>query len=234
MTQDREKVLQAGMNQHVAKPINRDELYRVISQICSVKLEYAQIKKASKELLDREYLGQMFDSQERIDSLLLKLKNQLTQGEFKDIVDKIETDTSDAHNQVHTLKGVSGNLGAFELCEILTLIDAKYKRQEKIDDTDIEKLRKAKTNLLKELASLEVKNTQNHEYIKLSNQELKNLFQEVRGLLQEGELIEDAMIQRLHQNLATFISEEELGRWRELVEDFEFDDALEVMKKWDI
>ena len=234
MTQDREKVLQAGMNQHVAKPIDRDELYRVISQICSVKLEYAQIKKASKELLDREYLMGMFDSQEHINSLLLKLKNQLMQGEFKDIVDKIEADTLDAHNQVHTLKGVSGNLGAFELCDILTLIDAKYKRHEKINEIDIKKLRSAKANLLKELESIQVRNTQDKKYKKLNNQELKNLFQEVSGLLQEGELIKDEMIQKLYQNLAAFVSQEELSRWRALVEDFEFDDALKVMKKWDI
>lgn len=66
MVEDRQKAFEAGMNEHIAKPIDRDELYRVISKLTSLAIDFAKTKKSSKCVLDMEYLEETISSKERI------------------------------------------------------------------------------------------------------------------------------------------------------------------------
>jgi PAS domain S-box-containing protein len=234
MIEDKDKAIKVGMNEHIAKPVERNKLYQVISKLCTVKFEYTtKIKKDSKKVLDKEYLYNTTGSQDSANHLLLKFKTQLKEGEFRDIEDSIKADTKEAHKQVHSLKGVSGNIGAFELCEILTLIDKKYKRQEEIDKIDIQILISAKEKLLVELESIVDTNPQDIEYEKLSIEELKDFIQEIKSLLEGGDLIEEEQLQKLYGNLKQIVPSQELAKYKELMEDFEFDGALEYLKKWE-
>ncbi|MFP4485626.1 MAG: response regulator [Campylobacterales bacterium] len=220
MTEDKERALEAGMDEHISKPIDKHKLYRTISRFCNSKLD-------EQAILDR------VDEQTQSNNLLLKFKKQLKDGEFKDIVEVVEKNAPNAKERVHTLKGVSGNLGANELCEILTHIDTKYKKQEKIEDDDIQNLSLAKAKLLEDLEQLQENEPKIKNQKKLTTDELHTLFEEVKELLKEGELVEDNVVDRLYVNLTSYIAKEELEKWKELVEEFEFEKAYYMMDSWD-
>jgi len=52
--------------------------------------------------------------------------------------------------------------------------------------------------------------------------------------LKEGELMDDDTIHVLHENLMDVIPHQELAEWKECLEEFEFDKALKIMKKWTV
>jgi PAS domain S-box-containing protein len=230
MAEDRERVLNSGMNEHLGKPIDRDGLYRVIAQMCGRSVGVAGTKKSSNDTLDREYIEDMIGEKQSV-PLLLKLKSQLKEGEFKDIEKAIYEDAQDAPKLVHSLKGVAGNLGAFKLSNLLSSIDARYKSNRKIEDSDIKKLIKARDELLEELEKIDGSLASDEE--RLSKDEVKNLFMEIKKHLEEGEFVAQELIDRLYQNLQPLTLKDELDRWKNLVEEFEFDSALEIMKKWE-
>jgi two-component system, sensor histidine kinase and response regulator len=232
MVEDRQRALDAGMNEHIGKPIDKTELYRVISRLTPTKLASTKTKKRSTQVLDMEYIQEIISSKERINSLLLSLKVQLQEGEFKDIAKAIEQQEKDADAKVHTLKGVSGNIGAFELCEILTRIDVKYKKDEKILQEDIQNLTQAKERLVEKLEEIQSTELEKQSTSQLSSSETLALMQEIEELLCDGIQIQEQKIEMLYKNLATIVNEDELLRWREYVDAFDFDEALELMQGW--
>jgi len=134
MVEDKQKVLEAGMNDHLGKPINTDKLYEVIAKYCK-KREFIQkpIEHTTKEypILDKEYLRNTISSEELIEKLLTKFLKQLN-NEFANIVDEVQNHKAGASSLIHALKGVSGNLGAKALFEICKEIDLLYKANERV------------------------------------------------------------------------------------------------------
>lgn len=234
MIEDKEKSFQMGMNEHISKPIDKNELYKVISQLSHIKIAYQDTKKGSKEVLDTKYLEENITSQELINSLLQKFKTQLVSGEFANIVDILKENDSQASEKIHSLKGVSGNIGAFELCDILTSIDSKFKKHEEISDSDIEKLRVAKEKLLQSLNNIKDSEIVNDDYQKLSTAELIELLQKAKQMLLDGILIEDDIINALYGNLTDIVTKDELLQWKEYIQEYEFDEALKIMQGWEI
>ncbi|MFW6308271.1 MAG: hypothetical protein ACOC08_06485, partial [Campylobacterales bacterium] len=112
-------------------------------------------------------------------------------------------------------------------------IDTKYKKQEKIEDDDIQNLSLAKAKLLEDLEQLQENEPKIKNQKKLTTDELHTLFEEVKELLKEGELVEDNVVDRLYVNLTSYIAKEELEKWKELVEEFEFEKAYYMMDSWD-
>jgi two-component system, sensor histidine kinase and response regulator len=234
MVEDKEKSFQMGMNEHISKPIDKNELYRVISQLSHIKIAYQDTKKDSKEVLDTKYLEENITSQKLINSLLQKFKTQLVSGEFENIVDILKAKEAQASEKVHSLKGVSGNIGAFELCDILTSIDSKFKKHEEISDSDIEKLRVAKERLLQLLNNIKDSDIVNDDYQKLSTIEMIELLEKAKQMLLDGILIEDDVIRTLYGNLTTIIPSDELLQWKEYIQEYEFDEAFKIMQGWKI
>lgn len=235
MAEDKEKAFQTGMNGHIGKPIDKNELYNTISQLCGAKINNSdKTKQSFKAVLDKAHLSHILDSEDSANALLLKFKHQLQTGEFQNIIKAIKSNAPDAHKQVHTLKGVSGNIGAFELHEKLAFIDGKYKNNEKIENHEVQSLANALKNLLRALESVKETSTQTQTSNKLSREELDKLLVSVKGFLKEGELMDDDTIHVLHENLIGVIPHQELAKWKECVEEFEFDKALKIMKKWTV
>jgi CheY-like chemotaxis protein len=225
MVEDKEKATKAGMSDHVTKPIDKNELYRVISNLTTLKIDSSKTTKKAQQVLDMEYLEDTISSSDRRGALLLNLKKQLTTGEFKDI---------DTATKVHSLKGVSGNVGAYELCNILTIIDEKYKKNDKITQDDLANLTQAKQRLVEKIDKVDKNKEEKKTTKKLSFEKTSELLSEVKKLLKDGLKIQDHKIQTLHENLDGLVPEYELLKWLEYVNDFDFDEALEMMQGWKI
>ncbi len=160
MIEDKQKALEAGMNDHLSKPIDKSELYRVVGSYMNKNLEAknknSEAKKSDETIIDFKELYELTSSSELAHTLLEKLKAQLETGEFVDIVQHLKENSEQAHTLIHTLKGVSGNIFAKELYEICFKIDKKYKQQKSILDEDIQALQNGIANFLQELKSLDL------------------------------------------------------------------------------
>ena len=131
MKEERERCLAIGMNDHVAKPIDPEQLYaclikwippREISEDISIN----EIKKVENHLFLPATLPgiNIVDALNRLDNnteLLCDIVVSFAdtnQNTIRDIRTAIESgDQQSAERQVHSLKGVSGNIGADELAK---------------------------------------------------------------------------------------------------------------------
>ncbi|MBF0226516.1 MAG: response regulator [Desulfobacterales bacterium] len=146
MTQDREKAMESGMNDHVSKPIMINELFttllkwikpgeREIPPEIAAKLQQKESIQAEivlPEIPEISFdvgLSRVSGNRKLYQNLLVKFKR-----DFSDIIPNINkalqtNDLELAQRLAHTLKGVSGNIGAenvqIEAGKVETLIKAR-------------------------------------------------------------------------------------------------------------
>ncbi len=140
--EDREKSLQAGMNDHINKPINPDELSAVLADYIKSK---SRVKSnVSKSCLEKDNKGdypwpkmssiECTEGLSRVggnQKLYKKLLLQFRTGNMK-TPDSIETalakgDVKTAGRLVHAVKGVASNIGANELASTASELEMALK-----------------------------------------------------------------------------------------------------------
>lgn len=170
MTGVKEKCIELGMNDMVAKPIDPDEMFGAMvkwikadgrtkpkrqkpdpdsHQDRSQKLEVRTIDIPDIPGLNIETaLGRMNNKKKLYLSILEKFynNNQNFITELKDILDKEDQET--AQRLIHTLKGVSGNIGADSLHELTKVVE------ESIHEKDLKKIEDGLNKLDAELKEL--------------------------------------------------------------------------------
>src|SRR3989339_926695 len=239
MIEDRQKVLDAGMNEHLGKPIDTSKLYKIIAKYCHVDFENRTLNTTQKEnyeVLDMEYLKGNFSSNETIAKLLKKFTKQLN-NEFKDIADFISNKSSDAPALLHALKGVSGNLRANELHAVCKSINAKYRSKDEIPQSDIKILNEAIKRVKERLSELDLESKNDINYMvvnHLNKSEQQELFYEVKNELLKANIVSSEKKMVLFENLKSVINNNELSEWSEAVDEFEYDKALKFMDGWKI
>ncbi|OHE04245.1 MAG: hypothetical protein A2345_09400 [Sulfurimonas sp. RIFOXYB12_FULL_35_9] len=234
LLEDVQKAKESGMNAHIGKPIETDELYRTIAEYCHVAFERAYIKESKDncEVLDIEYLNKNFSSKESIDKLLKKFSHELN-NEFKDITSMLLTKDGNAPVLLHALKGVSGNLRANELYTVCQNIDAKYRAKLPIDEKDIEALTSAIEEVKERLKELHVESKKDSAKIqKLSKDELRELYFEIRDGLLNGNIIKTHKYETLQHNLTDIIDADELDLFESAMSDLEYERAFEILNSW--
>lgn len=138
MSEEREKCLNAGMNAYITKPINANELFQILGELVGEQLvnQFKQKKTSTHSSIPDNLLAKnsslnmktglaqvMNDPALYMDLLMSFVKKYNTWPE--DILSALEKrDLKEGRQLVHTLKGVSGNLGMeklFSLCVRLEL-----------------------------------------------------------------------------------------------------------------
>ena len=136
MSDDREKALRAGMNEHIGKPINTLELFTKLSQWLTPK----KLTNTTALSLSDEKNEMVFPELKGIDitvglaiaqnnrrlyhRLLLKFKKHNAKA-FEPIAAAVNKQDFVAVEQLaHTLKGVAGNIGALNLSELCTTLES--------------------------------------------------------------------------------------------------------------
>ncbi|MDQ7090433.1 MAG: response regulator [Methylococcales bacterium] len=147
MSDDKERCFSAGMNDHLAKPIDPTALYTVLAKYLH-KTEIIETAQPTVNLKNNadgfpQMKGINFQSgMERVGqnrTLYLKLLQMFIkehQYSFDDITQKLANDdVKGAKIKAHTLKGVGANLGATALSTIAAEIEVLLNEQETVEDT---------------------------------------------------------------------------------------------------
>jgi PAS domain S-box-containing protein len=138
MAGDRERALEAGMNEHVGKPIDFDELSAVLrrwispaSRRAAPPPRPAPSKAAGLPLMpgiDRDVaLANAGGDEALAQRLLRRLRNDYADYEHSFRAAQADDDAAAAERSAHTLKSVAGTLGAGELEAGATALEAALK-----------------------------------------------------------------------------------------------------------
>jgi CheY-like chemotaxis protein len=107
MAGDREKVLAAGMNDHIAKPFNLDEMYGTLAK---------WIRPAASSSLPgidtRAGLAVTMNNEKLYKRLLVKFRDAQRDFVARFRAAQTDADATAAMREAHTLKGNAGNMGA--------------------------------------------------------------------------------------------------------------------------
>ena len=169
MSEDRDKSIAAGMNEHVTKPIDPDEIFNTLLKFIEPRKEFEMKKVDNKgasleEEIDfsmlkgikvDEALNRLAGDKKVYKRILLRFRDK-----YKDISNEIkklvQEDIEVAEKKCHELKGVSGNLGAHKLYEVILLMDDTLKKAELPSEELYKKLEEEMRVIIDSIALLEV------------------------------------------------------------------------------
>ena len=156
MAGDREKSLKIGMQDHLTKPINPQELFIALAQwvapgerelpegfdtetgkVSEILTEDVDLPESMVGFNMEEGLQRIGGNKKLYRNLLLKLKRDYAKvaGTIRDLI--IEGQTDEAQLLAHSVKGVAGNLGAGALQHVAEAVELKLRDGEKSLDDEL-------------------------------------------------------------------------------------------------
>lgn len=132
---DREKSLQAGMNDHITKPINPAALYQALVNWLAMGSDSSDLRLGSSNTVQNLFQGceDIIDAEEGLSRVggNSKLYKKLLKEFYKDHSQDLELiyrciankSPKKAQQLLHTLKGVAGTIGASELVEKADILE---------------------------------------------------------------------------------------------------------------
>lgn len=244
MTGDRERCLQAGMNDHISKPLSPDALKRMVRHWLQIgetdvlhSIELVQDTDRPSCLMlpgidVDEGLGRLQGNQ----SLYEKLLTDFYKGQKEDLVQLqgyLETSKwQEASQLVHVLKGVAGNLGAKRLHELASQLENSLRRQFEMPDSALmdsfvltfEQVMEGLEQLPPVRENLE---PAGEGAIEVG--ELNNLILDMEHKLSDGDVEVVSLLSSLLQGLKDQVDQKELKAFQEAVVSYDFDEAYSML-----
>jgi len=254
MTGDREKSLEAGMNDHVTKPIDPDQLFTTLLkwvQPVERRYEPAPTEKPDADPdvdvdLSEDLPGiDMASGLTRVggnQKLFLKLlaKFSLKHSQAVDEISQAlaDGDSSLGERLAHTVKGVSGNIGAKDVHMAAHGLEMAIKNG-KMDDVDglLDQLALTLEQVLASIASLYqdadisalTEKKQQEEDTVLNISEIKPILIELATLLKENDMEAADRMEALRKHLGNTKIASEVTMFEKRVEQYDFEKALECL-----
>lgn len=243
--EDRRRAAEAGMNDHIAKPIDPDELFRKLLLWIApgerelVVPEVIEESSQSEELqLPAEIPGlSVAEGLTRVGGnagLYLKLLVDM-QRNYADVAPRIaqflEDGESDAAAQLaHKLRGIANNLGAVEVGSYATNIESTLKSGGEIGEQEVSVLQEAIDQVLISVAELEKLKPEPTESGAVSAADISATLKKLRGSLEMNDPGAEAICDELLSAVdANGPAHEVLNTIRDSLEMFDFDRALQHM-----
>ncbi len=243
---DAEKSLAAGMDGHIAKPIDPDKLHEVLARHLPVRSggktsavhnrsgEDWEIPSPCPSCIDMQRGIKMVGGSKRF--YLQLLKNFLQRhGDFAEVLQRLiaEGRLEEAKREAHTLKGVTANIGAMELHHQVVALEDALEHGQPTDDL-LERLRDSAQELF--LALRQVTAVAKDAAVadqapdQAALDSRHELLEKLVASLQKAE----ARSVKLYRELRPFIEQQlESGDFQTLqalIEDYEFEQAAELLQ----
>jgi signal transduction histidine kinase/CheY-like chemotaxis protein/HAMP domain-containing protein len=236
MAGDREKSLAAGMNDHVAKPIDLDELFATLNRWIRVnKKAAAVVGKAEPEqshrVIDMEAGLKRVKGNVELYHKILDRFRATQEGIPERIRQALEAGEGEtAVRLIHALKNVAGNIGAFELYEAVDRLETALIDGHENPRRFLGSVRDALTHVFAAIdeqrngitASSTVK-----EQKPIDRTAVASLFSRLHTLLKENDAEASEMMEAITAQLRGSEYESVLSRLAELVGRYDFEKALE-------
>jgi CheY-like chemotaxis protein len=200
----KEKCLEAGMMDFVTKPIDPEEVFNVLLKWTKIKeggVKDTKLKTLQKDeeinlpkflyININEGLLRVNNNKKLYSKLLKSFFTTFTNFEKEIKTLFSEGKMKDAERVAHTLKGVSGNIGAKDVCEAAAGLERKFKNAEVLDiDKELSPVTERLILVLKELESFseskeEVSPIDKFEFMDF--EKLDNLLDELLTLLKDDD-----------------------------------------------
>ena len=254
MAGDREKSLEGGMNDHVTKPIDPDQLFStlikwiepgerevpgdLVSEVSEEKVEEEILPSELPGISIKSGLKRVGGNEKLYRKLLSKFleTNINTVEEIKTALKKDDTET--AARLVHTVKGVSGNLGAEGLFPAAEELESAIKKGETDSlDSLIDNFESHLNVVMGGIDALEQKEAAKKQEEAPVGETPVDL-DTVRPILTEiAELLESDLMEAmnrlevLREHLSNSIVWEEFNKLEKNIEGFDTDSALKTLEK---
>jgi HPt (histidine-containing phosphotransfer) domain-containing protein len=236
MIEDRHKTLDAGMNDHLSKPIDSNEMFSSIAKWLdidfTIKQKSSNTKVKDSAVLDLEYaINELNLNSDILHKILSKFYEEL-ESDFASLVELLHVEDKSAKSLIHALKGVSSNIGAKELASIATYIDTQLKKAQAIKPEDIALLKEAIERVKEKIVSYLRENPLQED--EMREEDFKNLYLEVSQDIKNGTMVEFQNQQLLFNLLKTKVNRHELELWMREMDNFDYDKAYNIMKEWQL
>jgi CheY-like chemotaxis protein len=251
MAGDREKCLEAGMNDHVAKPIEPDKLFKTLvkwippreSEVPSAERDPSRNKMADDSLPDSPEGIDIKEGLRRVGGnrkLYRKLLVEFFQDHREDVhairqaIDQDDLET--AQRIAHTIKGVSGSIGAGDLQGDAEHLETAFKEEQQ--DLYTELLSRLEETLTPVMQGLEVLSAAGEtgesaaeDGGPLDIAAVLPLLDELETLLEEMDPEAEDKVADLKAQLGGGTHQKLVNTLSKQVGEFEFEDARKTMAK---
>jgi two-component system sensor histidine kinase/response regulator len=245
---DAEKSIEAGMNGHISKPVNPDELYRILAE--HLPTQEPRVKAMSHDLGEKweppEQSPDCIDLHRGIKQVggnpnfYLKLLRDFVSrhGNCVDDLKKMVENSKlkEARRVAHTLKGVGGNIGADQLQQSASELENCLAHGERPSEEQFHQFSLVCESLLTSLSQLipnpveptSLKNQQEHptEAIPIDKAKLDALLE----ALSTGAVKSIGLFEALKPALACQLDRQEIAQLDDLIESYEFEQAETLLR----
>lgn len=239
------KVLKAGMNDYITKPIDRKKLFKTLLKWIKVEERVVYIKEEglfkdeTKESLKiklksfnvDEALNRVSGNMELYVKILKKFydDNKELISKIKELIE--EKEWENLKFKIHTLKGVSANLGSRfipKLCEELEKIVQKESEITKFEIFNSFELELFKT--LKEIGTIK-KNVEISENEILSEEILKRQLYKLVEVLENFDVKAENIFYNIKETLISKKYDKEVEQIESYLKKYDFEEATKISKK---
>jgi signal transduction histidine kinase/ABC-type amino acid transport substrate-binding protein/CheY-like chemotaxis protein/HPt (histidine-containing phosphotransfer) domain-containing protein len=229
MKEDIEKTKNAGMNEHLSKPIDTDKLYETILQYIPQKVEIVSqdIKKNENENqcyfdnIDCNIgLGQLGNNKDLYKTILHNFYE--TYKEYD--INKQDEDT--LLRDMHTIKGLSATIGATKLQQISTLLDKN------LDSTLFDDFQNILSDVIQDLKKIEEKKIEVESgNTKIDESTKKELFENLKSAIESKR---PKQCSKAISEIEEYILEEDdqkiFNEAKSYIRKYDFNKAIEILK----
>jgi two-component system sensor histidine kinase/response regulator len=240
---DAEKSLQSGMNGHISKPVNPEELYNILSEqlprstqkqipvtdkktdngwiIPQQNLPGVNLNHGLKQVggNTKLYLKLLRDFVSHHGNSVNKIQELIASSRFKE-----------ACRTAHTLKGVGGNIGAYELQQVAAEIEACLNKGMSPSEEMIKQFSMACDSLFNTLHSIlptpennDVGSGEPNQFNKDIEEDLKSLI----SALKKGNAHSVKLYNNLRPVLVNKLEAEQINKLDKLINQYDFEEADE-------
>ncbi len=250
MAGDREKCLDAGMNDHIAKPIDIKELFETMAKWITPKHGAGEMRTVEVDTVDAEAAENLPDSLPGLDIKTGVSRMGGNQKSYKKLLQKFKQSQANSCNEIrqalndndselaerlaHTLKGVGGNIGASDLQAASLDIESAIKnldkdRYDELLDTVDRKLGTVLSSI-ESISETPVEAAASND-IQVDVRTFKPLIEKLEDLLKDDDIEASECLESIRQKLPPSMASDEISKLEASIGQYDFEGALEDLSE---